>query len=647
MLRRSISKRILGYFFIVSATLVVAIFYAFEEAGKDVFKKMEQEKASVIIDTILPSVAMNLYLGFDERINQLIRQVIDANENILGITVVKDNKIVGSFLKKGISAYDYFVMTRDIKQPNSSVVLGRMHVIYSYEHYNRLVEKYLKLLGIFLLGIVVLLILFSLFIEQQLQPLKKIVLKLKHYKVGNEIDFSDIGRSEDEVGAIVTVLENMQSKIKSYSKRQEEMNKILEQKVNEKTKELKERLYIDNLTELPNRLKLQEDLEQLSEASLVILNIDGFKEINDLFGHKIGDKILVNFAHNIKALINTNNPRIYRLSGDEFALLFTRKMSQKDIEQFLELFSRKIENMIFFHGDKELALHVTMGAALEKEGALEKADIALKKAKRLRKVYEIYHEDDRVVEKQYEKNIEWIKRLKRSIELDRVVPFFQPIVNVRTLKPKGYESLVRILDDEGNPISPGEFLEIAKKSRFYLSLTELMIKKSCEYFERSSCSFSINLSILDILNEDIVKSLRGNIERYGVANRIILEIVESEGIDNYELVYDFVGRMKDIGCQIAIDDFGSGYSNFEHLLRLPVDYLKIDGSLVKNVANDINSELIISTIVSLARKKGIKTVAEYVSSKEIYEKIKELDVDYAQGFYFAPPKQFVETQECQ
>ena len=645
MLKRSITRRILIYFFVVSAALVFAIFYAFEEAGKEAFKKMEQEKANVIVDTILPTVAMNLYLGFDNKIAQLIKQVTDTNRNILGITVVKDDKIISSFLKKGINTQDYFVMTRDVKQPNSDTNIGRMHVIYSYEHYNRLVSKYLKLLWIFLGGITVLLILFSIFIDQQLQPLKRIVAELKNYNIKKDLDFSDINK-EDEIGAIAAVLENMQSKIKSFSKRQEEMNKILEQKVKEKTKELKERLYVDNLTGLPNRLKLQDDLEQLPEASLVVMNIDGFKEINDLFGHKIGDKILTNFAQNIKELINTNNPRIYRLSGDEFALLFNRKMSKKDIEQFLDLFAKKIENMIFFHGDKELSLHVTMGAALEKDGALEKADIALKKAKKLRKVYEIYHEDDKAVEKQYEKNIEWIKRLKKSIELDRVVPFFQPIVNVRTLRPKGYECLVRILDDDANPVSPGEFLEIAKKSRFYLTLTEMMIKKSCQYFQQSACSFSINLSILDILNQDIVKSLQDNIEKYGVADRIILEIVESEGIDNYDLVYDFVGKMKDIGCQIAIDDFGSGYSNFEHLLRLPVDYLKIDGSLVKNVAHDINSELIISTIVGLARKKGIKTVAEYVSSKEIYEKIKELDVDYAQGFYFAPTQQFVETKEC-
>ncbi|NPA03906.1 MAG: EAL domain-containing protein [Epsilonproteobacteria bacterium] len=640
MFRRLIRTKILLSFFIVSASLIIAIFYAFEEAGKEAFKTMEREKAYVIVETITPTIAMNLYLGFTQKVQQIIKDTISSNENILGITVFKDGKVVSSFLKEGMKEKEYFVISKEIFGPNNKEKVGKMHIAYSYEHYNQLVEKYRKLLFIFLGGITVFLLLFSFYLKQLLSPLQRIVLELKNYSIKKNFNFKGIDRN-DEIGAIATVLENMQKKIQTFSTKQQEMNKLLEQKVQEKTKELRERLYRDHLTGLFNRFKLQEDLNSLRSGSLVILNIDDFKEINDLFGHKIGDKILINFAKHLKELISTNNPRIYRLSGDEFALLFGHKMTQRDIEQFLDLFSKRIEKMIFFYGDKELALHVTMGASLEKEGALEKADIALKKAKNLRKVYEIYQEDDKAVEKQYQQNIEWIKRLKRSVELDRVVPFFQPIVNVHTLQPKGYESLVRILDEDGNPLSPTEFLEIAKKSRYYSTLTKIMIKKSCIFFEKSNCSFSINLSILDIFNEGIVKTLQESIQKYKVANRIILEIVESEGVKNYDQVYEFIHKMKNIGCQIAIDDFGSGYSNFEHLLRLPVDFLKIDGSLIKNVAQDENSQLIISTIVSLAKKKGIKTVAEYVSSLEILEEVKRLGVDFAQGHLFAKPQQFV------
>ncbi len=642
-IKHSLSRRILLHFFLVSSALILFIFYTFEEVGKEAFKNMEKSKAEVVVDTIIPTISMNLYLGFYKKINELVKQVVNHNKNILGITIMSHNKIIASYMKQNMESKDYFVFTKSIFEPNSKKNLGRMHVIYSYEHYREVVERYSKLLWMFIASIGLLLILFSIYLDKLLSPLRKIVTELGRYSLQRDLRFPSFIRArEDEIGAIVAVLESMHNKIKSYAKYQEDINKELERQVAQKTKELRDRLYIDSLTGLSNRIKLQEDLAEQEDASLVIINIDAFKEINDLFGHRIGDKILQDFSKKLKDLINTNNPKLYRIGGDEFALLFKNRMSENDLRHFLNIFVKKIENMIFFYGDKELSLHVTMGAVSGKEGALEKADIALKKARKHRKVYEIYDQVvDAKVEKEYEKNIMWVKNLKKAIELDRVVPFFQPIVSTKTLQPKGYESLIRILDDDGSVISPGVFLEIAKKSKFYYKLTEIMIEKSCEYFYNSPCSFSINLSILDIMNQQIVHKLKEAIARYHVHNRLILEIVESEGIENYDLVYRFVKEMKEIGCQIAIDDFGTGYSNFEHILRLPIDYIKIDGSLVKNICIDENSELIVSTIVDFAKKRGIKTVSEFVSSEEIFLKVQALGVDYAQGFYFDKPKQFV------
>ncbi len=636
-IRESVSKRILIYFLMVSITLIVAIFFAFEEAGKIAFKNMEREKAQIMMKAIEPAVSMNLYLGFKNKIQKIIEDIVEKQQNILGITIVSEGKLIASKLSKKSYNEDYFIITEPIYKPNSREVIGRMHVIYSYQHYNKLIDKYEKLLMFFLAGISVLLIVFSVYLEQFLSPLKKIAAKLKNYSNKDPLTF-DFSNRPDEIGAIASALERMQNRILTYNKRQELINKELEKKVLEKTKELRERLYKDALTGLPNRVKLQEDLESLQEASLFIINIDDFKEINDLFGHKNGDKILKTFAQKLKALFTTNYPKVYRLSGDEFVLLFNKKMSKSDVEKFLGLLIDKIEKMIFLYGDKELTLRTTIGVALTKDGALEKADIALKKAKELRKPYEIYNIDDKVVEEQYKKNLEWIKQLKKAIELDRVVPYFQPIINVHTLEPKGYESLVRILDDDGESIAPSEFLAIAKKSRLYFHITKIMIDKSCKFFQESNCSFSINLSIEDILNSDIASYVESAVKKYGVANRIILEVVESEGIDNYAAVSKFLFKMKKLGCQIAIDDFGSGYSNFEHILKLPLDYIKIDGSLIKNIVTDKDSEIIVTSIVDLAKKKGIKTVSEYVSSHEIFERVKFLGVDYVQGFYFAKPQ---------
>ena len=643
-INKSLSRRILFYFLIVSLTMIISIFFTFEEAGKVAFKKVEKQKAEIMVNTILPSISMNLYLGFKNKIQKLVDNIVENQSNILGMTVVSNSKVVASKIERNNSKEDYFIMTKPIYKPNTKEIIGRLHVIYSYEHYNKLIKKYDKLLYMFLAGITILLILFSIYLEQLLSPLKKIVMKLKGYSAKKPLNF-ELKDRIDEIGAISKALEEMQDRIILYNKKQEDINKHLEEMVKEKTKQLKNRFYVDSLTGLPNRFRLQDDLKELKNATVVVLNIDDFKEINDLFGHRTGDKILKTFAKKLGSLFTTNYPKLYRLSGDEFVLLFNKKMSDNDISQFLNLLNRKIDEMIFLYGDKEMNLRITMGVFSGSANHLEKADIALKKAKKNKKSYEIYKIDDKQVEEQYKKNIEWIKRLKRAIEEDRVVPYFQPIVNVNTLKPKGYESLVRILDEDTVPIMPGEFLEIAKKSRLYFHLTKIMLEKSCEYFKDSDCSFSINLSIEDILNPDITTYLEEIITKYDVSKKIILEVVESEGIDNYELVSKFLFKMKKLGCQIAIDDFGSGYSNFEHILKLPIDYIKIDGSLVKNIETDRDSEIIVTAIVDLAKKKGIKTVSEYVSSKEIFERVKSLGVDYVQGFYFDKPRRYVD-KEC-
>jgi len=166
-----------------------------------------------------------------------------------------------------------------------------------------------------------------------------------------------------------------------------------------------------------------------------------------------------------------------------------------------------------------------------------------------------------------------------------------------------------------------------------------MIQKSCHYFEHLDCDFSVNLSVEDILNSDVARYIKKTIEEYNVTHKIIFEILESEGIENYEEISDFIKEMKALGCRIAIDDFGSGYSNFEHLLKLNIDYIKIDGSLIKNLETDTNAQVIVETIVNFAKKLNILTVAEFVHNEAVSIKVKELQVDRTQGFFLAEPQE--------
>ena len=265
--------------------------------------------------------------------------------------------------------------------------------------------------------------------------------------------------------------------------------------------------------------------------------------------------------------------------------------------------------------------------------------MAQKLAKKERKPY-LFYTPSMQIKEEYEQNLGWIKRLKSAIEEDRVVPFFQPIVEATTLEIKKYEALVRI--QEGDVfVSPGEFLKVAKKVKLYHHITKIMVDKTLAIFAPLQSSVSINISIEDILNESINCYLLDKVRECGFAERIIFEITESEGISNYDVVNEFIKEVKRYGSKIALDDFGSGYSNFVYVTQLNVDFIKIDGSIIRQIAGNQSAQIITETIVSFASKLGIKTIAEFVSDEAIYRCLEGLSIDTYQGYYFGAPAQHI------
>jgi EAL domain-containing protein (putative c-di-GMP-specific phosphodiesterase class I) len=195
-----------------------------------------------------------------------------------------------------------------------------------------------------------------------------------------------------------------------------------------------------------------------------------------------------------------------------------------------------------------------------------------------------------------------------------------------------------MIDSDGIMIPPVKFLTIAKKTKLYPQITLEVLNQSCSLFATRSEEFSINLSDSDIRDPYIVKEIIHTITQTGTASRIVFEILESEGIENYEEVVEFITSVKSLGAKIAIDDFGTGYSNFENILKLNVDYIKIDGSLIQGITENSRHHIVVETIVNFAHKIGAKTIAEFVSSEEIYDAIKELGVDFAQGYFTGKPE---------
>ena len=404
--------------------------------------------------------------------------------------------------------------------------------------------------------------------------------------------------------------------------------------------ELYKLLYTDNLTKFPNRAKLIEELQtnNLVLEAVCLLNINSFKEVNDFFGHKVGDAILIDVAKLIYESIKKegNHIKLYKFPSDNYCITNTKNCQ----ESFIELIKNIIESVykkVFIFELYEIDIRITAGISFSnKNNKLITADIALQSAKKDHKDYLVFYDElDKFQE--YENNMLWTKKLKSAFINDNIEVYFQPLVNNKTLKVDKYECLVRLIDEDGRVVAPYFFLDISKKSNQYTKLTKIVLEKSFQKFENLPFEFSVNISYEDIENPDFLDFIKELLKKYNISNKVVFEILEDESIKNYNLLITFVDEVKALGCKVAIDDFGSGYSNFEHLLKMNIDYLKIDASLIKNIATNENSYKITKTIIEFAKNLNLKTIAEFVENEEIFNIVRSLGADYSQGYFFSAP----------
>ncbi len=403
-----------------------------------------------------------------------------------------------------------------------------------------------------------------------------------------------------------------------------------------KKDEIIKQQYKDDLTGIQNRSALHHILsaEKEDKASLILINIDRFSDINDYFGYEQGDLFLKKFAQNLKKI----KTEVFRISGDEFAVLCRHgldEVARNEITNMvLELES---DNYMLLHND--LSIFLSCGVAYGKRADIYKqAHIALKESKSSKQQI-VFFNDNKSLVKQIEDNIRVITNIKQGLKEDRFIPFFQGIVDNQTKKITKYESLIRLKENNGKIISPFFFLEHAKKAKLYNRLTKIMIEKSFAKFADEKYEFSINLSLQDILSNKVVGVLIKHLEKYRCGSRVVLEIVESEGIENFEELLVFIRLVKRYGCKIAIDDFGTGYSNFGYLARLNIDFIKIDGSLIKNIDKNRAQLATVESILHFAKKMNIKTIAEFVEDEATFDILCNLGVDFSQGYLFSRPSQ--------
>ena len=406
-----------------------------------------------------------------------------------------------------------------------------------------------------------------------------------------------------------------------------------------------------DVSELINAKRLLFDaLKNIKNPLLVMLQIEGYDTIKSFYGKEITQMIEDKFALHILDYCPAGCifPKVYQLDNGIFALLKdmgdTTTISETE-ELQLKKFQQNIKDAILTFGGYEYDLNTILSYGNRKEFLYEDVTLGLKKAQETKKEF-IFADSFTLKEKETaKKNLHTINMVKKALSQDKIISYFQPLVNTKTGEIEKYESLVRLQKDDGTILSPFFFLDISKNGKYYHQITETVLNKSFEALRNTTKDISINLSTLDI--EDV--ELRNNIitlitMNSDIASRIVFELLEDEEVNDFNVIKDFISLVKMFGVKIAIDDFGAGHSNFERLLDFQPDILKLDGSLIKDIHTNQYSRDIVETIKAFADKQGIKTVAEYVHCKEVLDIIKELNIDYLQGFYLGEPKEELTTE---
>ncbi len=242
-----------------------------------------------------------------------------------------------------------------------------------------------------------------------------------------------------------------------------------------------------------------------------------------------------------------------------------------------------------------------------------------------------------MLEKEQNQRVKIFDLISNALENDRVVPYFQGIYDNRTGSIKKYEALMRIIDEDGKVYAPGHFLAESKNLKLYLSLSKTLIDKALKLFENKNIQLNINLSLHDIQSDEFRQWLLERIMQHPIPERVTIEFVETENYCENNYLFEFLLKAKELGCRIAVDDFGVGYATYSSIMALRPHVIKIDGDIIKTLATNEDSRIILNSICYMARLIGTETVAEFVENEEIQNIVIRFNVDYSQGYHFSKP----------
>lgn len=410
---------------------------------------------------------------------------------------------------------------------------------------------------------------------------------------------------------------------------------------------------LDRLTGLPNRERFlgvaEAQLRRVADQklSLLLIDIDGFKKINDTFGHEVGDQLVKIVTDRLRAIPNTKG-ELFRLSGDEFAILLPLN-DQPRLTRLCEKILKAVKRPIALSGHRvsvtcSIGVCTTAAEGWTVNELLKSADLALREVKRsARGTYEFYGERQ---ESGLTIRLAAISRVLNAVAEDRLLPFFQEEIDLASGQRSGFEALVRIVDKDGRTVMPAEFWPAFSDLDCARAISEQVLTKTLMQMSRwaklgvNYGVVGINVSEVCIRERNYADHVLIQLRRYGISpETLMIEITETVILaEGEEVVLENIQNLKKAGCKIALDDFGTGYASLSHLRDYPIDYVKIDRSFIQGLPAHQENRKIVIALVQLCKSLGLKVVAEGIEDLHTASILREMNCDIGQGFLFGPPK---------
>jgi len=407
---------------------------------------------------------------------------------------------------------------------------------------------------------------------------------------------------------------------------------------------LRKNILFDKLTSTHTKVFLEEffNRNDLSDYNAILIDIDEFTEVNKLYGYETGDSIIKEFAMTILERLNDES-KVIRTSGTEFFIVIP-----KDIDNFEEL-SRELFKILsekrYLIDNKLFAITISMSAIVMPQKASSVQNIQRILDEKILEIKSRGKNDFGIIDTQNISQIQYtnINYIKETLEDGRLVCVYQPIYNTQTKEISKYETLVRLIDrdDRDKLITPFYFMDMIKGTSQYIKMSKLVLHNVFNTLHTyPDIELSVNIDLNDLYNRDMMNLINSNLyENRDVANRLTFEILETQELDDYKKIVALFQQLKAFGSKIALDDFGSGYTNYIYLIRLDIDILKIDGSLIKELHTSKQKALIVlNSIQKLAKKLEFELVAEFVFDESTYNMVKELNIEFSQGYHLGKPE---------